>query len=494
MVVPQARTHAIGADSFIYVAAMVLQRGAAFLLLPLYTQFLTPTDYGILAVVTAINGFLVTLFSLSLHGAITRFYFEYRESPQQLREFWGTLLTFVALSTTAGCVLLLTCGEFILSAVIGSVRFWPYVALGVGAVAFQLFVTMFMTILQARGEAGKYALYSLATFVGTAVLTVVLTAVMEWGATGALTATLVVAAVSAIIGAIALRAHYTLGLRRDYLRQALAYCAPQIPHSLNSQVAAATDRMLLNHFMGRSTTGIYNVGAMFGMVVDVLGQGINRAYVPLSMDIMKRNDAQELQRLRDIGLTFIAGLTLIAATMTIFASEAVALLTAPGFQEAQSVVPFIAFAGAVAGAYYVLISPLFFDVRAIRYLPLATLGSAVLSVVLNVVLIPRLGIVGAGVAALCTQTLTAVLVAAIARRFDPVRWPYYKLIALYLLCFAFAFLVHRWVPRITIAGVVTKVALCAVLILAVSRWMWNDSLRLLRFPGVLARSFARAGK
>jgi O-antigen/teichoic acid export membrane protein len=494
MVVPPARARAIGADSFIYVAAMALQRGAAFLLLPLYTQFLSPTDYGILAVVTAINGFLVTLFSLSLHGAITRFYFEYRESPQQLREFWGTLLTFVALSSTVGCVLLLTFGERILDALLGTVRFWPYVALGIVAVVFQLFVTMFLTILQARGEAGKYALYSLATFVGTALVTIVLIAVLEWGATGALTATLVVSAAAALIGAIALRGAYTLGIRRDYLRQALRYCAPQIPHSLNSQVAAATDRMLLNNFMGRSTTGIYNVGAMFGMVVDVLGQGINRAYVPLSMDIMQRNEAHELKRLRDIGLTFIAGLTLLAATMTMFAPEAVALLTAPEFQDAQAVVPFIAFAGAVGGAYYVLISPLFYDVRAIRYLPLATLGSAVANVALNLVLIPRLGIIGAAIAALCSQTLMAVLVAVLARRFDPVRWPYSKLIALYVLCFVGALLVHRWLPSITITGVVTKACLCAVLVLAVSRWMWNDSLRLLRFPGALARSLVRVGK
>jgi hypothetical protein len=41
---------------------------------------------------------------------------------------------------------------------------------------------------------------------------------------------------------------------------------------------------------------------------------------------------------------------------------------------------------------------------------------------------------------------------------------------------------------------VTKACLCAVLVLAVSRWMWNDSLRLLRFPGALARSLVRVGK
>ena len=87
----------LGTNSAIYTATNFLQKGTAFLLLPLYTLYLDPAAYGVLAIVTAINGFLSLAFTLNLMSAVTRFYFEYRDQPAMLAEFWGSVLTFVML-------------------------------------------------------------------------------------------------------------------------------------------------------------------------------------------------------------------------------------------------------------------------------------------------------------------------------------------------------------------------------------------------------------
>ncbi len=89
----------LGRGSFFYTASNILQRGISFFLLPLYTHYLTPQDYGILAVVMTLNGFLAILFTWSLPAAVGRFYFDFRDQPELLKEFWGTVvMTILVLS------------------------------------------------------------------------------------------------------------------------------------------------------------------------------------------------------------------------------------------------------------------------------------------------------------------------------------------------------------------------------------------------------------
>lgn len=475
-----SQVRAIGANSIIFTGAAILQRGASFLLLPLYTQLLTPGDYGTLAIVTAINGFLVTLFSLCLHSSMARFYLEYCDEPPRLRDFWGTVLTLITLVSVGGCVLLLLTGEMLLAPLLGTVQFWPYVALGVVATMFQPFIATYLGILQIRGEARRYAWFSFGNFLLTTVLTLALIWLAGWRAAGPLTAALVAAAVFAGLALYSLRGQFRVTCQREYAREALAYSLPQLPHSLSSQFMAATDRFMINHYIGRATTGIYNVGAMFGLIVDVIGQGLNRAYVPLSMDVLKKRDPEGMAHLKEVGLVFVVLLALLASGLTLFAREAVNLLTAPEFASAFIVVPFIAFAGAVSGTYYVLINVLFYDVKAIRYLPIATFASALLNVALNFALVPRLGVIGAGAAALCAQIFTAGLVGFIGRRFDPIHWPYGRFALIYLVCFAVSAGFHRLESGSPLLDVAVKSLAYLALVLFLGRWLWNDSRRLPR--------------
>ena len=69
----------VAKNSTIYAGANLVQRFFAFLLLPLYTRYLTPESYGIIAVVTGLSLTLGMILNLSFSGAITRFHFDYKD-------------------------------------------------------------------------------------------------------------------------------------------------------------------------------------------------------------------------------------------------------------------------------------------------------------------------------------------------------------------------------------------------------------------------------
>jgi O-antigen/teichoic acid export membrane protein len=414
----------LGANSAIYAATNLLQRGAAFMLMPLYTLYLDPSAYGVLAIVTAVNGLLSIAFTLGLTSAMTRFYFEYQDDPQALAQFWGSILVFVVLLSAVLGGVLLWSGDVLLRPLIGDVPFWPYVALGVMATFFQPFFATFLATLQMRNHAGRYAAVSLANFGLTTLLTVALVVWMGWGVRGPLVATLVASGVFFVVSLWMMRGHLQICLHWRHLKPALGYSLPLVPHSISGQATAFSDRLVLNSYLGTASAGLYSVGAMVALVVEVTAQSVNRAYVPLTMAALKRGQPEDLAKIHTVGTLVVALFSLLGAAIAAFSKELLWLMASPAFGAAASVIPILVFAGVANAIYFLFVNVLFYDRNAVKLIPVGTLSAAAASVLLSLLMVPRYGLMGAAWSALLAQTIATVLIAAIAYRLDPVRWNY----------------------------------------------------------------------
>ena len=72
-------------DSVIYGGGRAVQKLLIALLLPLYTAFLSPTDYGILGMVVAVTTFLDVFVTLGFDVAFSRFYFDDKSEEARKR-------------------------------------------------------------------------------------------------------------------------------------------------------------------------------------------------------------------------------------------------------------------------------------------------------------------------------------------------------------------------------------------------------------------------
>jgi len=429
----------LGKSSVIYTITTILQNGIAFFLLPLYTRYLTPTDYGILAVVSSINGFLSIFLMLALNGAMTRFYFDYRFEPEKLKVFWGTILTFILIVSMGAGGLLILFGQILFKPVIGEIPFWPFVALGIGAVMFQPFFTIYLSLLQTREKAGKYAVFSLIQFMINISLTITLVVFVGWGAEGPLTATLTTAVLFFIASIYALRDDVVFGISKIYLKEALRYSLPLVPHSLASQISNATGKLFLNYLVNTGSAGLYNIGFMFGSIIGVVSDGINKAYVPVSMGILSTNRREELDHLKNIVLFLVVMYCLLGALISLFAKEAILILTTEAFYKSYVIVPFLAFYFVLGGIYYILVNILFFVKRATKFVAIGTGIGAFSNILLSWLLIPRYGLFGAAAATIIAQVIGTIFIGFIGHAFEIIRWEYRKFVSIFILSAVFSF-------------------------------------------------------
>lgn len=488
----------LGTNSAIYTATNLLQKGTAFLLMPLYTLYLAPSAYGVLAIVTAVNGLLSILFTLGLTSAVTRFYFEYKEDPDTLARFWGSILVFVLLLSTVLGGVLLAAGDVLLRPLLGDVPFWPFVALGVMATFFQPFFSTFLAVLQMRNQAGRYAMVSLAHFATTTVLTIALVVFFGWGVSGPLTAALVGAAVFFVVALVLLRHDLKPSLRWEHLRPALSYSLPLVPHSISGQATAFADRFVLNNYLGTAAVGLYSVAAMVALAIEVGAQGMNRAYVPLTMAALKRGTPDDIQQIRSVGTLVVATFCLLGAAVASFGNELLNLMANVSYAAAAPVIPFLVFAAVANAIYYLFVNVLFYERSAIKLIPLGTLTAAALSLALSITLVPRYGLMGAAVSALLAQIMSATVIAALGRKIDPVRWSYGR----YVLAFTCSLAAGALLNNVAVVGLVAtllaKLAGLAGLSLVIGLVLWNRPLiigracinLLKRRPGAAAALFA----
>src|SRR5437016_577255 len=68
-----------------YGLASILPQVVGFMLIPVYTAFLSPADIGILDLTAAFGAILVVLMRFGVPGAVTRFFFDHHEG-ESLRD------------------------------------------------------------------------------------------------------------------------------------------------------------------------------------------------------------------------------------------------------------------------------------------------------------------------------------------------------------------------------------------------------------------------
>jgi O-antigen/teichoic acid export membrane protein len=182
------------------------------------------------------------------------------------------------------------------------------------------------------------------------------------------------------------------------LREMLSFSVPLVPSSVGVYLSLYADRLLIGRLLGLGSLGVYGVGYRVASVVMLPMFAVQAALTPLVYGRYRM--AETPADIARIFRLFTGLMLLIVVALSVYASEIVRLVATPDYAAAASVVPFLAPALLLSNLY-VFAPGLALSKRTGR-IALLNLAGAALVVALDLLLIPALGIVGAGVANLLT--------------------------------------------------------------------------------------------
>lgn len=383
----------LGKDSLIYGVGSVITRFINLITLPLFTAYLIPEEYGVLAMLALLTMVAQPVFSLGLSAAMGPIYFANDCSLHKSKTVW----TVFAINVVSASVLVAVAWLFpeLLGRLVRlSAEHSSLISLTLTGCALNILVTSFTQRVQFERQAKLFVVATLATALAAILISVVTVVFWGWGVEGMVIGQLAGNATTFL-------AFFLMGLKRTKLsislimiRELLRQGFPLIPGFAFLFILMHGNKYILEQQVGLNAVGIYSVGFNLGMAISIVTGGVATAWYPFFMTY-KARQAEARVIFGRIFTYYTFGVGLLTLCFFIFAKPLVMILTNGSFDEAYVVVGMIASAHYFMGMYSLFLPGMYYEKEiAVQS---AIQGCAVLvSLPLTYLLILNFGILGAG--------------------------------------------------------------------------------------------------
>jgi O-antigen/teichoic acid export membrane protein len=467
-----------------YTAASIVSKLIAVALLPLYTRYLTPTDYGFAEVMFAAVVSASIVIRFGMLEALLRFYYKEGEVPDRV-----VATSFAALfwCATAAALIALPFAEPISEALLN--RSAPDLArISIGGLWVLTMMEFLLTLFRLEERARAFFLTTVLNVFAAIGLTVVLVVGAGEGARGLLIGSYGSGAVFVLALIFIHRRRLSLRFERPLLRRLLRFGLPTMPAELSLYALNFADRLILLRSAGAAEAGLYSLAVKFAQGVNVLVRGFQLAWPPLAYSI--RDDGEARRVYATVVTLFVAGCAFVVTGMWLLSRWIVRVLAAPEFFGSYKAIGLVATGVTLYALYMVLVVILGRTGRTEFNFP-ATAAALVTNVALNLLLVPPLGIVGAGLALVASYLVVLALMYVFTQRLFPVPYEWGRLIRVLAVSAALVGLGEVLLPTDGFAGLALRVLLWLVYPLALlatgfftsgeRRWLAR-----MRHPGELA--------
>ena len=407
----------------IYILGNAAAAGVSFLLLPIFTRALTTEEFGLYALALGLVGFLLPLASLGLPNVVSRFFIDRDDIDYPRLVSTCLLMSFLAIVTIIIIVAVLNI------IIPGQLYHWlgglsgDLIPALFVMVAAQILMTICLSLLQMEGRPFGYSLvriiYAIA-FGGAGVFAVLYLSAGGKGLVLAKAAVDVILVVG-ILFWLGWRNYMVPRVSAGAARHALKYGLPLVPHTAAIGIIGITDRLLLTNMMGTSATGVYSVGFQIGMIMWLIVNSMNQAWLPWFYRQMKIGTHAVKVKVVQATYLLIAAIAGISLVFALLSPLIVSVMVGPTFQEASNICPWIVLGFFFHGLYALANSYLYYAGYTVR-LATATGLTAIANIAFSWWLIELNGIVGAAQGTALAYLLAWAFVGFAARKAIPMPW------------------------------------------------------------------------
>ncbi len=385
-----------------YTICSVLQRCLSIITMPLFTRLMSKAQYGEMTVYTSWTG----LFSI-----ILTFNLAYGSFSPAMLKFEKDREGYV--SSIQGICIVLTC--------IFVAIYLPFASLWNGL--FKMSTLLVMLLIFETFAMNSINLWSgLRRFEYVYKPVVALTLCMSIGATAVSVLAVLMsdetkkgsariighAAVCIAIGIVIFIYSTVKGKKlfnKEYWSYALKFNIPLLAYYLSQMIFNQSDRIMIDHYCGKGKAAEYGVAYQLAMILTFVLNAINNSYVPWFYKKIKIGKEEENAKI-SLGIAGIMSALILALVMV--APEVIRVMAGKGYLRAKWIIPPVAISLLLLFYAQLFINVQFYYEKKSK-LVYASVGAAVINIVLNALLIPNVSYIAAGYTTLASYIIFAVM-------------------------------------------------------------------------------------
>lgn len=407
-------------DAVIYLLSNILVAAIPFILLPFLTRYLTPDEYGQIAMFQVLIGALSALVGLSVHTLVGRKYYD-DISKLELAKFVGVSLQLVLIIGSALIFLMYYLKE-IISDFLAIPEHW--LMFGIVTTVSIAVIQIRLILWQVSKAAVRYGTFQVGQAFLNLVITVILVFVMTLGAEGRILAQAVAGIVFLLFAIIWLKIDGMISFliwKPKYFKEIIRFGVPLIPHVAGIFLLVSIDRVIIAKELGLSAAGIYMVGIQVSMIFTIVFDAVNKAYVPWLYERLKlesREVKQKVVRISYIG--FI--ICLFIGFVSFFISPLIIpFVVGEEYFDVENILGWLILGQIFSGMYMLMANYIFYSKKT-GLLSLITITSGVINIGLLFIFVRYLGLEGASIAFCFAMIIRFFLTWLIANLRYPMPW------------------------------------------------------------------------
>jgi O-antigen/teichoic acid export membrane protein len=391
----------LGRHSVVYGVGIVLTKAVSVLMLPIYTRWLTPSDYGVLQLITMTFEIVTILAGSRLALGVYHFY--HRESHEEgRREVLSTAFLLLAVTYSATAVATTIAAPSIARVVFGEVApYATFIRLAAVTMVFEGLILVPTALLQLQDRSKLFVVATLSRLGLHVVCNLIFLIPLGLGVLGVLLSGLISSAMLAGFLSVWLLRSVGARMGSQTVRSFLRFGLPLVVMNVAAFIATFGDRFFLNRAADTTAVGLYGLAYQFGFLVSAIGFGpFRRMWDPQRFAVAKRDDRDAIFSRVFIYLNIY--LLTVALGASLFAGDALRIMATPDFQGAAVFVPVLAAAYVIQSWAAYLNLGIYITERTERF-AVANWAAAIVALLGYIFLIPLLLAWGAVLATLASM-------------------------------------------------------------------------------------------
>ena len=393
-------------NSIVYGVGSVLTRSIGLITLPLFTQYLSREEYGILAMLAMLSMVARPIFSLGLSASMGISYFEKNDLQNKSQTVWSVftlnilssmVLIFMAFYFTDFWCLLLSFPIDIYS---------HAVQISLTSVAITILSDSLSQRVQFEKQAILYVFVSTLTTIVAVTVSFYTVVYLEIGFIGLIYGQLAGSTINFLSFFIAGCMKTRFAIRLHTMKEVLRLGLPLVPSFAFVFIMMHSNKYILEYYYGLDSVGVYSIGFNLGVTISIITGGISKAWYPFFISYISKKKDSEIIFSKVLTYYFYS-IGLLCSAYFIFAKPVVQLLTDEKFHESYMVVGLVAFAHFTQVIFNFFLPDLYFS-KKVKYVSVIQGFSAVVSFPIFVLLIKNYSIIGCAVG-ICISNMFAAL-------------------------------------------------------------------------------------
>ena len=409
----------------IYGIAGIVSRMITVFLVPIYTRIFQPSDYGTLYLINTTFLLAGILSTCALDSAAGRWYYDTDDQTDRKRTFASWFWFQLVLTSAVSLLLFLALplfSNYVLN--IPASQLWWIWLLPCCTLISNILPNMIWNWYRLNRLPKQTVLFTLSQSVFTIVLTILFVVFFHWRILGVYAALFISSLFFSIIALIQMNGWLSIEyFSRERTRQMLRFAIPLIPAALAFWLLNSTNAYFIRYFKNTAEVGLFSVGASLASVVGLFTGAFQQAWGPFAFSIINEPDAKKTYA--NVFLAFGMGASVLVLGMFLFSPEILRIFTTPAYYASSWVASILSINIVLIAFTYIASIGTSIVKNTIHY-SVGVVIAGVVTIGLNILLIPYWGKEGSATANVLGQLIVPVYLFSKAQKLYRIEYNFWK--------------------------------------------------------------------